>query len=151
MIDSFPIVPGGSRTLWFLTAIVGPILIGVFALLVATARGSAASRFELSHEGLRIRGDLYARMIPRSIILADSAKVVNLATERQLAPTMRTMGTSVPGYNSGWFRLRNGRKALLYLTDRTRAVHVPTTAGYDLLISPQDPERFVDRLRNGPR
>jgi hypothetical protein len=39
------------------------------------------------------------------------------------------MGTAVPGYRSGWFRLRNGREALVYLTDRSQAVHVPTTPG----------------------
>lgn len=42
--------------------------------------------------------------------------------------------------------LRNGEEALLYLTDRRRAVYVPTTLGYSLLLSEQ-PERFVERLR----
>jgi hypothetical protein len=57
------------------------------------------------------------------------------------------MGTAFPSYRAGWFRLRNGEKALLYLTDSRRAVYVPTTRGYSLLFSPQQPERFVERLR----
>jgi hypothetical protein len=56
---------------------------------------------------------------------------------------MRTMGTSMPGYRAGWFRLRNGEKALLYLTDWSRVVYVPTTAGYGLLLSPSEPDQFL--------
>ena len=57
------------------------------------------------------------------------------------------MGTGLPGYQSGWFRLRNGERALLYLTDRTRAVYVPTTAGFSVLLSPAEPDRFIAALQ----
>jgi hypothetical protein len=48
----------------------------------------------------------------------------------------------------GWFRLRNGEQALLYLTDTSRAVYVPTTAGYSVLLSPQEPDEFLAAVRN---
>jgi hypothetical protein len=35
----------------------------------------------------------------------------------------------------------------LYLTDRRRAVYIPTGAGYSLLLSPADPDGFLSRLR----
>jgi hypothetical protein len=57
------------------------------------------------------------------------------------------VGTGLPGYQAGWFRLRNGEKALLDLTDRRRAVYIPTGAGYSLLLSPADPDGFLSRLR----
>lgn len=57
------------------------------------------------------------------------------------------MGTGLPGYQSGWFRLANGERALLYLTDRSKAVHVPTTLGYSLLLSPDDPDAFLSALK----
>jgi hypothetical protein len=57
----------------------------------------------------------------------------------------------MPGYQAGWFRLRNGESALLYLTDRTRAVYVPTELGYSLLLSPSDPERFLEAIRSAAR
>lgn len=57
------------------------------------------------------------------------------------------MGTGLPGYRAGWFRLRNGEKALLYVTDGSRAVYIPTNRGYSLLLSSQNPERLVNRLR----
>jgi hypothetical protein len=36
---------------------------------------------------------------------------------------------------------------LLYVTDRSRVVHVPTTEGYSVLISPADPDQFLSALR----
>ncbi len=147
MIDTFPIVPPTSRGPWLIVGIVLLVLLPVIAMLFATARGSSKSQFEISAEGLRIRGDLYGRLIPASAMRGGAARIIDLKAESDLHPSLRTMGTAVPGYRAGWFRLRGGKKALLYLTDDTRAVHVPTTAGYDLLLSPQDPERFVERLR----
>jgi hypothetical protein len=147
MVETFTIVPASSRSLWILLGILAVVLTTVLGLLVLSARGATASRFELSEEGLRLRGDLYGRLIPASALRGGAARIVDLRTERELAPQFRTMGTAVPGYRAGWFRLRNGAKALLYLTDGTRAVHVPTTAGYDVLLSPRAPERFVERLR----
>ncbi len=73
---------------------------------------------------------------------------MDLATARELVPRLRMAGTAAGGYQAGWFRLRNGEKALLYLTDRRHAVYVPTTEGYSVLLSPQQPEPFVERLRS---
>ncbi|HYG81514.1 MAG TPA: PH domain-containing protein, partial [Pyrinomonadaceae bacterium] len=60
-----------------------------------------------------------------------------------------TMGGAFPGYASGWFRLANGEKALLYLTDRRKAVYIPTADGYSVLISPNNPDAFLAALRRG--
>lgn len=147
MTETFAIVPASSRGLWILVILVLLLFAGITAMLVKTARGSTQSRFEISVEGLRLRGDLYGRVIPRSSLRGAEARVVDLRAEEGLAPRRRTMGTSFPGYHAGWFRLRNDEKALLYLTDRSRAVYVPTTEGYSLLLSPREPDRFVDRLR----
>jgi hypothetical protein len=57
------------------------------------------------------------------------------------------MGTGLPGYRAGWFRLKNGERALVYLTDDRRAVYVPTTAGYSVLVSPGEPDQFLAALR----
>lgn len=147
MVDTFPIVPAASRSLWVLLAIVLVILSVVAVVLVTTTRGARHSRFEISSAGLRLRGDLYGRLIPRSSLRGGSARIVDLTVRRELAPRLRTLGTAVGGYRAGWFRLHNGEKALLYLTDGRRAVYVPTQDGYSVLLSPQDPERFVERVR----
>lgn len=146
-MESFAIVPSTSRILWVFVGIVLAILIGVALLLVATARGARSSRFEISEAGLSLHGDLYGRMVSAGALRGGATRIVDLASTPELRPRWRTMGTALPTYRAGWFRLRNGEKALLYLTDTRRAVYVPTTEGYSLLLSPQQPERFVERLR----
>lgn len=147
MTETFPIVPANSRAIWVLVVLVLAVLIVTAAVMIKTARGSLHSAFELSGQGLRLRGDLYGRTIPASALRGGSARIVDLRIEPGLVPRSRRFGTAVGDYRAGWFRLRNGEKALLYLTDRNRSVYVPTTADYSLLLTPQNPERFVDRLR----
>jgi hypothetical protein len=143
----FPIAPADSRYFWLLIPVI-VILLAAIALLATSLRGAHASRFEIRADGLRLEGDLYGRLLPKSQLRVDLARRVDLTREEQLRPKWRRIGTALPGYQSGWFRLRNGEKALLYLTDRTRAVYIPTTAGYSLLLSPGDPDGFLAQLRN---
>jgi len=145
-MNVFPIAPAESRYLWFLIPVV-VILLGAIAVLVTSVRGAQASRFEIRADGLRLDGDLYGRLVPKSQLRVDLARRVDLGRDEALRPRWRRMGTGLPGYQAGWFRLRNGEKALLYLTDRSRAVYIPTTAGYSLLLSPADPDGFLSRLR----
>lgn len=145
-MNVFPIAPAESRYLWFLIP-VALVLLAAIALLATSVRGAHASRFEIRPDGLRLTGDLYGRLVPRTQLRLDLARRVDLTREAELRPAWRRVGTGLPGYQAGWFRLRNGEKALLYLTDRQRAVYVPTTAGYSLLLSPADPDGFLSRLR----
>jgi hypothetical protein len=146
-VETFHIAPGGGRILWILAAIVASITVGVTALVVVSARGARTSRFELSPAGLRLRGDLYGRFIPMSELRIDAARLVDLDAERTLTPRLRTMGTATPGYRAGWFRLSSGERALLFVTDPRRVVYLPTRRDYSLLLSMEEPERFLSRLR----
>jgi hypothetical protein len=145
-MTSFPIAPAASRYLWFIVPL-SLVLLGVIVIVALSLRGAHASRFDVLPDGLRLSGDLYGRTIPGAVLRLDEARRVDLSRETDLLPSWRRTGTALPGYTSGWFRLRNGEKALLYLTDRTRAVYVPTTAGYGLLLSPSDPDGFLASLR----
>src|SRR4051794_15967401 len=147
MTDTFYIVPAAARGLWIVLGFVLLLLCFVVVMITRTARGAQTSTFELSPAGLRLRGDLYGRMIPASSLRGSEARRLT-ETDTGLIPTVRRFGTAMPGYQSGWFRLRDGEKALLYLTDRTRAVYVPTRSGYSLLLSVTDPDRFLARLRD---
>ena len=147
MTETFYIVPGGGRALWILLAVVVAIMVGVAALLVQSARGARSSRFELSPAGLRLRGDLYGRLIPPAELRREGARLVDLDSEPSPTPIRRTLGTAAPHYQAGWFRLRSGERALLYLTDRHRVAYIPTRRNYSLLLSVQNPDRFLARLR----
>ena len=146
-MESFAIIPGPSRGLWVFFAVMLVILLIAATVLLATVRGARSSQFELSEAGLRLRGDMYGRMIPVDTLRGGAARIVDLANTPDLQPRRRRMGTAFPGYRAGWFRLRNGEKALVYLTETSRTVYVPTRAGYSVMLTPQQPERFLERLR----
>ena len=142
----FPIPPASGRgILWFFIIIL-VVLVGVTLVLGWAAWSTRHSRAEVSPAGLKLVGDLWGRTIPLDRLELDGARVVDLRGEPDLVPRARTMGTAVGGYSAGWFRLRGGKKALLYLTDRRRVVYIPTLDGYSLLLSQSEPRRFLDAL-----
>lgn len=142
----FPMIPAASKSLWFF-AIISLVLIGVLVLMIWLAWSMQHVRFTVSNEGLRLQGDLYGRLIPLKSLKLDEAVVTNLNTDKDHQPKWRTMGTGLPGYSAGWFKLRNGAKALLYVTDRTRVARIPTTEGYLVMLSVSDPSALIDALK----
>lgn len=150
-MQTFAIAPASARLLWVVAAILTVVIGAGFAILAVSVAGARTARFEVSRDGLRLRGDLYGRLIPAAQIRRDGVRRVDFEASPELAPRLRTVGTATPGYSAGWFRLRNGEKALLYLTDRGRAVYVPTTAGFSVLVSPEQPDEFVAALRSEAR
>jgi hypothetical protein len=146
----FPIVPASSKTLWSIGGIVlfiALLLLVLLCLFSYLGYSSRYSQFELSEEGLRIRGDLYGRTIPISSLVVSEARKVNLNDLPQYQPKWRTNGTSVPGYRAGWFKLRNGEKALMYVTETTNVVYLPTREGYSVLMSVTNPDEFLQFLQ----
>ncbi len=110
-------------------------------------RWGAETTYEVSAAGVRVRGTLYGRLVPAAALRVGRARRVDLAAEPGLAPAARTNGVGLPGYGAGWFRLADGERALAFVTDRARLVHVPTAAGYALLLSVDDPDGFVASVR----
>ncbi len=143
-MEVFTLVPGGDRQRWILTVLsIIPILLGLWLLWSSLKK----TQFELGPEGLNIGGE-YGRFVPRKKIRIAESRIVNLETDKQFAPTLRTFGTGLPGYNAGWFRLANGEKALCYLTDKKYVVYMPTTDGYSILLSVANSDGFLQKLKN---
>ena len=142
MNEVFEIASSNAR--WGFTALgLIPMLIGLGLI----ASGLNTPKLEITGAGLRLSGELYGRFISTSELRLEQSRLVDIGLEPNLAPVIRTFGTGLPGYNTGWYRLRNGEKALLYLTNRSQAVYIPTTAGYVVLVSPKDPAGFLARLQ----
>ena len=146
MIDTYPIIPGHVRVLWFALPLLSIAVAGIAAAAYSLSAARTA-KFEVSHEGLRLRGDFYGRLIPSRSLRLDVARAVDLRADRGLEPVLRTAGTAIGGYRAGWFRLRDGERALLYVTDPTHVAYVPTTDGYSVLLSVADPAAFLASLR----
>ncbi|HRC85012.1 MAG TPA: PH domain-containing protein [Thermoanaerobaculia bacterium] len=150
MTETFRIAPGSLAGLWLLLP-VSLLLMGVLVMLAVVCLAPRRVTFEVGDGTLRFHGDLYGKPIRLSELQLDQAQILDLAQEPGLLPRWRTAGTALGrAYNSGWFRLRNGEKALLYLTRRERVLSVPTTLGYRLLLSPESPEQMLASLRSHP-
>ncbi len=145
-MEVFSISPASAKPLWFL-AIITLILTLVLAVLVYTGYSSLNSRVELTSDRLRLVGDLWGRSIPLESLEVSEARLVDLNRGSAYSLQRRTLGTGLPGYASGWFRLRNGEKALVYLTRSDRIVYVPTSLGYALMLSVEQPEKFITTLQ----
>jgi hypothetical protein len=146
----FTIIPAGNGPVWFFAGL-SVFLLLIVALFAWIAFSSRYARFEVSPDGLRLVGDIWGRTIPSGALVPAEARAVNLRREAGLAPRGRRWGTALPGFAAGWFRLRDGRKGLVYLTDWTRVAYVPTREDYVVLLSVDDPERFVRVLRETVR
>ncbi len=146
MKQIFPIVPASNGPIWFFVGI-AILLVGLIVLFGYFVYASRNTKFEIDSGQLRISGDMYGRTIPLSALELEKARVVNLKTEQGYQMKWRTNGAGLPGYSSGWFRLKNGEKCLAFVTDRSQVVYIPTRNGYSLLLSVQRPGDFLKPLQ----
>ena len=144
--EIFTIVPAPARAL-VAVAVFGLMMLALVGMFGYIAYSIRAARFEVSEQGLRIRGAFYGRAVPMDRIVIEEARALDLSSEPGLWPTMRTNGIGLPGYSSGWFRLSSGGRALLFVTDRSRVVYIPTRDDYALMLSVDRPHDFVASLR----
>jgi hypothetical protein len=146
----FGIIPASSGAItfiWIICLVIGVIIIGVVGLLASFGYQSRHATFTVSDEGLRISPGIYSRFIPKQEIDTAGVKVVNLNMETEYKPKWRTNGAGLPGYSAGWFKLQNKEKALLFVTDRSNVVYIPTTENYSVLLSVKDADEFAELLQ----
>ena len=145
----FPMAASAVKTGW-LTALFGGMLVlwvALFFFLTHMINGAARAEIALRNGMLVVRGGVYGRDIPLAAVDALGALPVDLGRAGPKSLKWRTNGVGLPGLAAGWFRLTDGEKALVFVTDKTRAVYVPTVLGYGVVISPGDPDRFLEALR----
>jgi hypothetical protein len=128
-------------------AITSVICLGLIALFVSFGYQARHASFTLTVQGLRIGPGIYGRTIPWGKIDISGVRVINLDIEKEYQPSWRMNGAGLPGYSAGWFKLRNKEKALLFITDRSRIVYIPTTEKYSVLLSVRESEAFAGALR----
>jgi hypothetical protein len=130
----------------------GFLVAGIVCILVTGLLGSFLyqgknATFSLAGDGLIIRPGIYGRTVPKSDIIIEEARVIDLYYEQNYQPQWRTNGAGLPGYLSGWFSLKNGEKALMFVTNRSRVVYLPTRKRYSILLSVRDAENMVETIR----
>jgi hypothetical protein len=86
---------------------------------------------------LTVKSLFYGKNISIEEINVDGIKQLNLNDNWDYNIKIRTNGIGLPNCYLGWMQLNNGKKALVYLTDRTDVTLIPTN-GYDVLINSVD-------------
>ena len=145
LVKEFPIAPVSPGGMWGIVAVV-LLLVALAILFAAIALSPRRATFVISSDGIRIKRALYGRTVPGESLDVEKARQVDLTHERSLQPVLRTNGIGLSGYSEGWFKLRNGEKALLFVTDRSRVVYVPTDLGYSLMLNVSEPAQFLSAL-----
>ena len=93
----------------------------------------------LDANGLTVTTGVATQRFPLPALRSAGVRTVDLAEHTELRPSLRTWGIGMPGLASGWFRLKNGGKALCILTKRERVTVLRADDGTWLLLSLADP------------
>ncbi len=109
--------------------------------------GLVNSKLEFKDSTLDFNAVFYGRSIHLKDVVIDNVKLLDYTKDENL-PRYRTNGISLFGVNWGWFKLKNNRKALLFVTDTTKSVLIPTNLEFDIIISAKDPEKLVSTILN---
>jgi len=139
---------GGARSL------IGRLIVPVI-VLVSVSLGAAVffyspgpPRCTLTDDALSIHDLIYGVTLRASDVDVERIRVVDLTVETEWRPTARTNGFANSHYQSGWFRVVNGQKVRLYRAGSHRLVLLPPKgAGAPVLLEAEDPEEFVNTLR----
>ena len=103
-VQRFQIASGPRKTRAATAVIVALLAIPVALALFFLPRGPVT--FEVSVDGLRIKGDPYGRLVRYDDLKLDGARRLDLQAEPAFTPTRRTDGIGLPHYQSGWFDTR---------------------------------------------
>jgi hypothetical protein len=145
----FGIIPssGALTFMWIFGAVMVVVIIGVIGLFTSFGYQAKHTTFVLTDQGLRIGPGLYTRTIPKDKVNIEGVKVIDLNLEKDYRPKWRTNGAGLPGFSLGWFKLQNKEKALMFVTDRSSVVYIPTTDNYSVMLSVREAGVMVQAIQ----
>ena len=99
----------------------------------------------INEKDIVIKSFLYGRKISINDVLLNEFRTINLKQNNEFNARIRTNGIGLPNFLSGWTRLNNGQKALVFLTNRENVLLMPTK-DFILLFSMENSEEFITKL-----
>ena len=167
----FPLAPASARFrlwLWLLTGVL-PVVVagGLFAYLaiegnlswttaligfvatvlplfligVTISRQAGRHRLVLGSDWIGVATGAHRRRLALAGLDLERARVLDLDEHLDFRPRLKTNGAFLPGFQTGWYRLRNGERALVARADGSRVLWIPTTQDFSLLLQPAGPAR----------
>lgn len=132
-----------SASMWAIicTAVAVPLLLVVVAQMLAV-------KLTFSDQGLRVGGGVYSATVPYGAIDVDGILLAAQGGGPKLE--LRTNGIGLPGLALGWFQSARG-KVFAVVAEPRKSVYIPTTLGFDILVSPDKPDAFVEAIRRRSR
>ncbi|MBS0569794.1 MAG: hypothetical protein JSS28_04260 [Proteobacteria bacterium] len=123
---------------------IGTAIIGVVAVLMAFFLwGLRRARVRVDQGELIIHTGVGTKHVALANLRAHGLQLVNFNTHPELRPVIKLWGTGLPGFAGGWFRLRNGDKAVCLLLDRHGISYLRSDADkLTLLLSLAEPEKL---------
>jgi hypothetical protein len=116
------------------------------AVLLGTAAGIRNPMIRLGKNGLLINVSFIRKTWALSELDGTDACLVDLEQRKDLRPKWKLWGAAFPGLSSGLFKLYNGEKSHVYLTDRRKVVYIPSAHG-PILLSLENPRQFIEHLK----
>jgi len=120
------------------SALLGPLLLLQLLYMFLAARIRRAG-VALNAQAIGIDSGLSNRLVALRQLAPRGLREVDLELHPELRPLLRTWGLGLPGFNGGWYRLRDGRKALCLITERERVCVLEDETGVAYLLSLADP------------
>ena len=126
---------------------------GVWLTVPVLFLAAAVIAIVVRRRSVRLEGGelkVAAGMHNRRVAVADldlaAARIIDLRENKALRPLFKSVGTSLPGYRAGHFRLRDRGKAFVLVTDPARVLVLPERSGRRLLLSLRHPQALLDAL-----
>jgi len=121
------------------TLALGVIVFGLILWQVSSVH------MKLDASTLVVGGGLYRVTVPMEQIDRSAVRQWT-AEDAGYTPRWRVNGIGMPGFALGWFTSKQS-KIFAAIAREDHVVVIPTTDGYTILASPDDPQGFVDKIR----
>ena len=128
------------------SALLGPLLL-LDVLYLFLAWRIRCAGVALNAQAIGIDTGFSSRLVALQRLAPRGLQEIDLKQRPELRPMLRTLGLGLPGFSGGWYRLRDGRKALCLVTDRDRVTLLEDETGLVYLVSLADPEPLRQALQ----
>jgi hypothetical protein len=128
-----------------------PVIVIIF--LLALIIGMIGIMIAVKHTNILMRDGViiinsfpYGKKMPVENISVDEIRTINLNENKEYDISIRTNGIGLPSFHSGWMKLNNGKKALVFITNKNKVLLMPVK-DYVVLFSMDKTEEFIAELR----
>jgi len=143
--DTQPLV-GGSLA-WTMALTLASVAALTLLLWAALSFGLRRQSLQVDAQCITVRSSFFRTQVAIAQLQLDQARVVDLAEHTELRPLLKVRGYGLPGFRSGWYRLRDRRKAFVATADSRLLLWLPSSAGHGLLLDVRDPSALLLQLR----